>query len=74
VRTQRYKDGGVTDAKVFSLAEGLSWTDTAGRAFNVAAAEMMEWMGIARRREGCREGGRRIIGLGEGPPSSLRGA
>ncbi|BDV35355.1 DNA topoisomerase IV subunit A [Methylocystis iwaonis] len=45
VRMQRYKDGGVADAKVFSLADGLSWTDAAGRVFNVAAVELTEWMG-----------------------------
>ena len=28
VRMQRYKDGGVSDAKVFALADGLSWTDS----------------------------------------------
>jgi len=45
VRMQRYKDGGVADAKVFALAEGLSWTDSAGRAFNVARGELKEWLG-----------------------------
>ncbi len=45
VRMQRYKDGGVSDAKVFALADGLSWTDPAGRVFNVGAAELTEWMG-----------------------------
>ena len=45
VRMQRYKDGGVTDAKVFALAEGLSWTDSSGRAFNVSRAELKDWIG-----------------------------
>ncbi len=45
VRMQRYKDGGVADAKVFTLAEGLSWTDSSGRVFNVAGAELTEWIG-----------------------------
>ncbi|MEK4033922.1 DNA topoisomerase IV subunit A [Methylocystis sp. IM3] len=45
VRMQRYKDGGVSDAKVFALADGLTWTDSAGRVFTVAAAELSEWMG-----------------------------
>ena len=27
VRMQRYKDGGVADAKVFALKDGLTWTD-----------------------------------------------
>ena len=33
VRLQRYKDGGLSDLKTFTAEEGLSWTDTAGRAF-----------------------------------------
>ncbi len=45
VRIQRYKDGGVADAKVFALAEGLGWTDASGRAFNVSRAEIKEWIG-----------------------------
>ena len=30
VRLQRYKDGGVSDAKAFTLAEGLTWKDSVG--------------------------------------------
>jgi topoisomerase-4 subunit A len=45
VRMQRYKDGGVSDAKVFALTEGLSWTDSSSRVFNVAGAELKEWIG-----------------------------
>jgi topoisomerase-4 subunit A len=45
VRMQRYKDGGVSDAKVFALADGLTWTDSAGRVFTVGKAELAEWMG-----------------------------
>ncbi len=45
VRMQRFKDGGVADAKVFALAEGLSWTDSSGRAFNVSRADLKEWIG-----------------------------
>ena len=45
VRMQRYKDGGVSDAKVFALAEGLGWTDGSGRAFNVSRAELKDWIG-----------------------------
>ena len=32
VRMQRYKDGGVADARVFDLKAGLTWTDSSGRA------------------------------------------
>src|SRR5690606_15373417 len=45
VRLQRYKDGGVSDAKPFSIAAGLSWTDSAARTFVKPAAELAEWIG-----------------------------
>ncbi|AQX21420.1 DNA topoisomerase IV subunit A [Bartonella sp. CDC_skunk] len=45
VRLQRYKDGGIVDAKTFTLSEGLSWQDTAERSFNRQANELVEWMG-----------------------------
>jgi topoisomerase IV subunit A len=45
VRLQKYRDGGISDAKVFALAEGLSWKDSAGRSFNVAAADLRDWTG-----------------------------
>jgi len=31
VRLQKYKDGGLSDALTFTMAEGLSWLDPAGR-------------------------------------------
>lgn len=45
VRLQRYKDGGVSDAKVFKLADGLTWLDTSGRTWTVAQTELTEWVG-----------------------------
>ena len=45
VRLQRYKDGGLSDAKVFKMAEGLRWTDSAGRAFTRGEVELLEWRG-----------------------------
>jgi topoisomerase-4 subunit A len=45
VRLQRYKDGGVSDAKSFAMAAGLSWQDSADRTFTRAAAELTEWIG-----------------------------
>jgi len=45
VRLQRYKDGGLSDAHVFALKDGLSWKDPAGRTFNVAKADLKEWIG-----------------------------
>ena len=44
-RLQRYKDGGVSDAKVFAIADGLTWRDSAGRTFTVAKPELKEWIG-----------------------------
>ncbi|WP_062011053.1 DNA topoisomerase IV subunit A [Aureimonas sp. AU4] len=45
VRLQRYKDGGLADLKTFRLADGLTWTDTAGRVFNRSEAELRDWYG-----------------------------
>jgi topoisomerase-4 subunit A len=45
VRLQRYKDGGVSDIRVFRLADGLTWDDSAGRNFNRNKEELVEWMG-----------------------------
>ncbi|MEQ8896525.1 MAG: DNA topoisomerase IV subunit A [Roseovarius sp.] len=43
VRLQRYKDGGLSDATTFDLAEGLSWLDPAGRTRTETNLE--EWLG-----------------------------
>ncbi len=43
VRLQRYRDGGLSDAKVFTMAEGLSWLDSSGRTWTVK--ELDEWRG-----------------------------
>ncbi|MEX0955683.1 MAG: DNA topoisomerase IV subunit A [Rhizobiaceae bacterium] len=45
VRLQKYKDGGVKDAKTFTLASGLSWTDSAERTFVKPSDELTEWQG-----------------------------
>lgn len=45
VRLQKYKDGGVKDAKAFTLASGLSWVDSAERTFVKPAEELTEWIG-----------------------------
>ncbi|HEV2572724.1 MAG TPA: DNA topoisomerase IV subunit A [Beijerinckiaceae bacterium] len=45
VRLQRYKDGGIADAKVFKLSEGLTWKDSAGRTFTVERGELKDWIG-----------------------------
>ncbi|MCM2292104.1 DNA topoisomerase IV subunit A [Allorhizobium sp. BGMRC 0089] len=45
VRLQRYNDGGVSDIKCFAMADGLSWTDSAGRSFTRSRDELLEWIG-----------------------------
>jgi topoisomerase-4 subunit A len=44
-RLQRYKDGGISDAKVFAIADGLTWRDSAGRTFTVSKPELDDWIG-----------------------------
>lgn len=43
VRLQKYKDGGLSDATTFVLAEGLSWKDPAGRTRT--ETDLAEWIG-----------------------------
>jgi topoisomerase-4 subunit A len=43
VRLQKHKEGGISDAAAFKLKEGLAWTDSSGRNFNVS--ELKEWIG-----------------------------
>jgi topoisomerase-4 subunit A len=45
VRLQRYKDGGLSDVKTFKGADGLTWTDGAGRAFSMTLKELGDWRG-----------------------------
>ena len=51
VRLQRYKDGGLSDLKTFKAADGLSWTDTAGRVFSLIAQGACR---LARQPRRCR--------------------
>ncbi len=52
VRLQRYRDGGVSDIKVFDLEAGLTWQDTSGRTWTVSKDDLQEW--IAHRAEAGR--------------------
>jgi topoisomerase-4 subunit A len=45
VRLQRYKDGGLSDLKVFSKDTGLTWSDSSGRSFTRTVTELTEWLG-----------------------------
>jgi len=49
VRLQRYKDGGMADAKTYSKDEGLTWIDSSGRTWTVT--ELRDWTG-ARAQAG----------------------
>ncbi len=40
---QKFKDGGLADAKIFSLASGLSWTTSDGR--ERTEADIRDWVG-----------------------------
>ncbi len=44
---QKYKDGGLSDAIVFTLADGLSWAmgGDSGRTRTVAARDLADWIG-----------------------------
>ncbi len=42
---QRYKDGGLSDVRVFKKADGLSWLDPAGRTYTLTFAELRDWVG-----------------------------
>jgi topoisomerase-4 subunit A len=45
VRLQKYKDGGVADARVFRKTDGLTWQDSSGRTFNRDLKELKDWVG-----------------------------
>ncbi|CTQ66716.1 DNA topoisomerase IV subunit A [Roseibium alexandrii] len=45
VRLQRYRDGNVSDIRVFKGEDGLTWTDSSGRSFTRSLEELSEWLG-----------------------------
>src|SRR5919107_776979 len=45
VRLQRYKDGSVSDGKVFALKDGLTWKDSSDRTWTVEKADLRDWIG-----------------------------
>ncbi len=42
---QRFKDGALSDARVFKKSEGLTWLDSAGRTFTLSWSELRDWAG-----------------------------
>ena len=57
VRLQRYKDGGLSDVKTFKGADGLTWTDAAGRAFSLTLEGTLRLARQPRRRRPARAEG-----------------
>ncbi|WP_116654352.1 DNA topoisomerase IV subunit A [Pelagibacterium sediminicola] len=45
VRLQKYKDGGISDARLFSSADGLTWTDSSGRTYTKPMDDLRDWLG-----------------------------
>ena len=43
VRLQKFKDGGLADARAFVLKDGLSWIDSSGRTWTVE--DLKDWLG-----------------------------
>ncbi|MEZ5852846.1 MAG: DNA topoisomerase IV subunit A [Hyphomicrobiaceae bacterium] len=42
---QRFKDGNLSDVRVFKKADGLTWLDSAGRTFTLSWGDLKEWIG-----------------------------
>ncbi len=42
---QRFKDGGLSDIRVFNKKDGLTWLDSAGRTFTLPWSDLKEWVG-----------------------------
>jgi topoisomerase-4 subunit A len=45
VRLQRFKDGNLSDLRVFKKADGLTWLDPAARTFTLPVTELKDWVG-----------------------------
>ena len=48
---QRYKDGGISDVRVFLKKNGLTWLDGANRTFTLPISDLKDWVG-ARAQAG----------------------
>ncbi len=42
---QRFKDGALSDVRVFKKSEGLTWLDSAEREFTLSWSELRDWVG-----------------------------
>jgi topoisomerase IV subunit A len=43
---QRFKDGGLADARTFDTEIGLTWVDSAGRTFTLSIEDLSDWIGV----------------------------
>ena len=43
MRLQKYRDGHLSDAKMFAMKEDLSWVDTSGKTWTVI--DLRDWKG-----------------------------
>ena len=48
---QRFRDGGLSDAKAFDAEAGLTWVDSANRTFTMSLDDLADWVG-ARAQAG----------------------
>lgn len=42
---QRFKDGALSDVRVFKKTDGLTWLDSAGREFTLTWSDLRDWVG-----------------------------
>jgi topoisomerase IV subunit A len=42
---QRFKDGGLEDARVFDKKDGMTWLDSAGRTWTLPWGDLRDWVG-----------------------------
>ena len=54
---QRFAEGGLSDARVFDSAAGLTWLDSAGRTFTLQGKDLKDW-------EGQRAGAGKVVPKG----------
>ena len=45
VRLQRFKDGGLSDARTFKAADGLTWVGSGDRLFSLSMKDLAAWRG-----------------------------
>ncbi|MEZ5816725.1 MAG: DNA topoisomerase IV subunit A [Hyphomicrobiaceae bacterium] len=45
VYLQRFKDGALSDVRVFAKSDGLTWLDAAGRTYTLGWGDLKEWVG-----------------------------